>query len=358
MTPDRAHLIRSAAATAAQALRVQGAAGHRGYSEVDIAQLLGSLGDLAREVSAASSVDTQTPSRSVLPTPAPSAQPPSSAAPRALPVTAATPPLPRSDSAAAPVPTVVSPARPPSTQRVAGATSASPASMPAVSASTGPAPWNDAAPVRETSAPEFDLGAMLATGADGLARVRRVIGDCRRCGLCASRTNIVFGVGNPSARILFVGEGPDEEEDRLGEPFVGPSGELLNRMIVAMGLRRDEVYITNVVKCLPPQGREPSQLEVARCRGFLQAQIAAVSPEVIVALGRSAISALSGKPMVMRATRGKWLELEGIGVMPTYHPSFILRLRDDELRNARRDAWSDLQAVMARLGLQPPNAKR
>lgn len=200
----------------------------------------------------------------------------------------------------------------------------------------------------------FDLRTMLATGTEGLERVRATMGDCRRCGLCDRRTNIVFGVGNASARLMFVGEGPGAEEDAQGEPFVGRAGELLNRMIAAMGLRRDEIYIANVVKCRPPENREPSVTEVAQCLPFLKAQIASVSPEVIVTLGRSALQALSGKPVTMRSSRGRWLDLEGIAVMPTYHPAYILRLRDNELLQARREAWTDLQAVMAKLGLRAP----
>ncbi len=214
------------------------------------------------------------------------------------------------------------------------------------------APWEAI-----VEAPTFDLARLHATGREGLDETRAVLGDCRRCGLCATRTNIVFGVGNPSARLVFVGEGPGADEDASGEPFVGRAGELLTRMIGAMGLRRDDVYIANVVKCRPPGNREPHPDEALRCMPFLRAQLAAIAPEVVVTLGRSALVHLGGKPVTMRAARGRWLRVDEIDVMPTFHPAYILRLRGDELQQARRDAWTDLQQVMDRLGLPRPERR-
>jgi DNA polymerase len=176
--------------------------------------------------------------------------------------------------------------------------------------------------------------------------VRARLGDCRRCGLCEGRSTIVFGDGNPDAAILFVGEGPGAEEDRRGLPFVGRAGELLTKMIErGMGLPRSAVYICNIVKCRPPGNREPLPQEIAACRPFLDAQIDAVAPQVIVALGRPATSLLLGRDVSITRVRGVWQEYRGMPVMPTFHPAFVLRQYTEE---NRRLVWQDLKAALAR----------
>ncbi|MEZ0311911.1 MAG: uracil-DNA glycosylase family protein [Myxococcota bacterium] len=189
----------------------------------------------------------------------------------------------------------------------------------------------------------------MSAGADSLEGIRAELGDCRRCKLCKGRKNIVFGVGNPKARLMFVGEGPGRDEDLRGEPFVGAAGQLLNRMIEAMGLAREDVYIANVVKCRPPDNRDPEPDEVAACEPFLKAQIKAVKPEIIVGLGRYAVQTLLRDSTPVSRQRGKWREYEGTPLMPTYHPAYLLRNPAE-----KRPVWQDLQNVMARLGSNKP----
>lgn len=186
-----------------------------------------------------------------------------------------------------------------------------------------------------------------------LNAVRAELGDCTRCPLSATRRTIVFGEGNPTARVMFVGEGPGADEDREGRPFVGKAGRLLTRMINAMTLERSEVYIANVVKCRPPMNRDPEPREIATCFPFLEAQIAAVNPEVIVALGRIAATALLNTKDPIMKLRGTFHDRNGIPVMPTYHPSFLLRNEDD--RKWKAEAWSDLKKVMSRLDAAVPD---
>lgn len=183
-------------------------------------------------------------------------------------------------------------------------------------------------------------------GSPALAAICEELGDCTRCGLSERRTNVVFGVGNPDARLLFIGEAPGRDEDRRGEPFVGAAGQLLTKMIVAMGLSRDAVYIANVVKCRPPGNRDPKPDEVQTCRPFLDRQIDAIQPEAIVTLGRIAAAELLGRSVSITRERGTWVSYRDVPVMPTLHPAYLLRNPD-----AKRDVWTDLQAVMARLGL-------
>ena len=182
-----------------------------------------------------------------------------------------------------------------------------------------------------------------------LASIRKEIGDCQRCPLSKGRTNLVFGEGAPTARLMFIGEGPGADEDREGRPFVGRAGQLLTRMIKAMGLDRSEVYIANVVKCRPPGNRDPEQFEIETCFPFLQAQIEAISPEVIVGLGRVAVSTLLGRKISMTRIRGNLQDVNGIPLMPTYHPAFLLRKEPD--RKWKAEAWEDLKNVMALLDL-------
>jgi len=166
-----------------------------------------------------------------------------------------------------------------------------------------------------------------------LEAVRQELGDCRRCSLAATRRHIVFGEGNPRAEIVFVGEGPGAEEDRTGRPFVGRAGELLTRIIEkGMNLSRSEVYICNIVKCRPPGNRDPGPEEVDACLPFLKKQIEAIRPRVIVTLGRPAAHALLGGRESMTDLRGRWHAYEGIPVMPTFHPSYVLRQYTVEVR--------------------------
>ena len=188
-----------------------------------------------------------------------------------------------------------------------------------------------------------------------LARLRdEVIGDCRRCRLHEGRNRLVFGVGSPRARIFFIGEGPGADEDRLGEPFVGRAGKLLDRILAAMGLDRTRVYIGNVVKCRPPGNRAPLPDEAETCLPFLRAQVAIVQPEVIVTLGRVALEWLLGEkvPSITRA-RGRWFEYRGIPVKATFHPAYLLRNPA-----AKRPVWEDMKDVLARLGLPVPGSRR
>ena len=177
-----------------------------------------------------------------------------------------------------------------------------------------------------------------------LAQIREDLGDCQRCPLSVTRKQIVFGTGSQSARLFFVGEAPGASEDAEGVPFVGPAGQLLDKMIVAMGFSRSSVYIANVLKCRPPGNRDPKVEEVAACQGVLAAQIATIAPEVIVTLGKPAAHLLLQTKANMGALRGHWQSYQDIPVMPTYHPAYLLRDA-----SKKRDAWSDLQQVMARL---------
>jgi uracil-DNA glycosylase family 4 len=193
-----------------------------------------------------------------------------------------------------------------------------------------------------------------ARGAEGLRLVREELGDCRRCKLCDGRTNLVFGVGNPDAHLVFVGEGPGADEDLQGEPFVGKAGQLLNKMIEAMGYARDDVYICNVVKCRPPGNRNPEPDEIAACEPFLKQQLVAIGPKMIVTLGKFAAQCLLRDDAPISRLRGNFRTYEGIQLMPTFHPAYLLR---DPTK--KKEAWEDLKAVMAALrgmGLAPPRA--
>ncbi|HEY3352504.1 MAG TPA: uracil-DNA glycosylase [Polyangia bacterium] len=206
---------------------------------------------------------------------------------------------------------------------------------------TGPTPRTPAA------APD-PAAAAAAPGA--LATIRADLGDCTRCGLAGGRQHLVYGAGSPTADLVFVGEAPGQEEDRQGEPFVGPAGQLLTKMIGAMGLGRDDVYICNIIKCRPPGNRDPEPDEVAACEPFLRRQLDAIKPRIIVALGRYAAQCLLRSTAPIGALRGHWHEYQGIPLMPTYHPAALLRNE-----SYKRPAWDDLKQVMAemdRLGLK------
>ncbi len=186
-------------------------------------------------------------------------------------------------------------------------------------------------------------------GSPELLAIRQDLGDCTRCKLHRGRTRLVFGVGNPQAELVFVGEGPGAEEDRQGEPFVGKAGQLLTRMIEAMGFARSQVYIANVVKCRPPQNRDPEPDEIESCEPFLGAQIAVLRPRVIVALGRFAVQTLLRDGSPISRQRGRWREYQGVRCMPTFHPAYLLRNPADKAK-----AWDDLKLVMKEFGKEPP----
>jgi len=186
-------------------------------------------------------------------------------------------------------------------------------------------------------------------GASSLEALREELGDCRRCKLAEHRTNIVFGVGNARSRIVFVGEGPGRDEDLQAEPFVGRAGRLLTEIITkGMRLKREDVYIANVIKCRPPENRNPEPDEVASCEPFLQRQIEIIQPEVLVALGTFAAQALLKTRTPITRLRGQWHDYHGIRVMATFHPAYLLRNPHD-----KKLVWEDIKAVMRELGLRP-----
>jgi len=230
--------------------------------------------------------------------------------------------------------------RPQATATRAASTVASATRAPDASHVAGPAP-------RDASAlPDLLVEPAIRT-AESLEALREVLGDCRRCKLCKGRTNIVFGVGNPAARLMFVGEGPGEDEDRQGIPFVGKAGALLTDIITkGMRIARDDVYIANVVKCRPPENRNPEPDEIVACEPFLRRQIELVRPEVIVSLGNFATQALLGDRTSISRRRGRWHEFAGTPLMPTFHPAYLLRNPSD-----KRLVWDDIKLVMERLGL-------
>jgi DNA polymerase len=188
---------------------------------------------------------------------------------------------------------------------------------------------------------------------DSLERICADLAGCTRCKLHRKRTNIVFGVGNPHAELVFVGEGPGHDEDLQGIPFVGRAGQLLTQMINAMGLSREVVYIANVVKCRPPENRTPEKDEIATCMPFLLRQLTEINPKVIVCLGSVAAQALLNTNKSISHFRGQWFDFRGAKLMATYHPAYLLRNP-----HAKPDVWADLKKVMALLGLTPPRTKR
>jgi DNA polymerase len=183
-----------------------------------------------------------------------------------------------------------------------------------------------------------------------LEEIRAEMGDCRRCKLYAGRTNLVFGDGAAQARLMFVGEAPGAEEDVQGLPFVGAAGQLLNNLLSKLGLSRQEVYIANVVKSRPPGNRDPEADEIAACLPFLKKQIAAIRPQVIVTLGRIAAQALLGTKEPLTRLRGHWQRYHDIRVMPTFHPSYLLRFPQE-----RHKTWNDMQQVMEYLAAHEEN---
>jgi len=188
--------------------------------------------------------------------------------------------------------------------------------------------------------------------ADSLDELESLTKDCKRCKLHGGRTSMVFGEGNPKARLVFVGEGPGREEDLAGRPFVGEAGRLLTKIIEnGMGLKREDVYICNIVKCRPPDNRAPERDEVEACIPFLKEQIRIIGPEVICALGRTAAQELLGRSFKITEERGKWQSFMDIPLMPTYHPAYIVRNPSRE-RELKGHVWADIRKIMARLGIE------
>jgi DNA polymerase len=210
-------------------------------------------------------------------------------------------------------------------------------------------------PVTRESLRRLSSSPGPVAAADSLEAIRAAVESCHLCPhLAASRTCTVFGTGNPRAALMFVGEAPGADEDRHGEPFVGRAGELLTKIIGAMGLTRAEVYIANILKCRPdmppgaPGNRPPTPQEMERCLPYLRRQISLIRPQVIVALGKTAMAGLVGTEEPMGAMRGRWFEFEGIPLLPTYHPSYLLR---NGSNTEKRKVWEDMMLAMEKLGL-------
>ena len=204
-------------------------------------------------------------------------------------------------------------------------------------------------PLTADDAPAQSARGRVADPEGALHELRVEIGDCTRCRLCEKRTRLVFGTGNPQARIMFVGEGPGYEEDRQGLPFVGKAGQLLNRIIQAMGMTREEVYIANVVKCRPPDNRTPLPDETATCSVFLQEQIKIIRPQVICALGSVAVGTLLQSSTSISRLRGEFRTLrDGTPVMPTFHPAYLLRNPEK-----KKEVWEDMKIVLDFLARNP-----
>jgi DNA polymerase len=223
----------------------------------------------------------------------------------------------------------------------------SPPPEPAGDRAAAPPPQEEAMPRQHerADAPSLFDDAPAATPDDTLERIREDIGECTRCKLHEGRTHIVFGEGNPHAELMFVGEGPGADEDATGRPFVGAAGRLLDRIIDAIGLKREDVYIANVVKCRPPGNRKPEKDESSTCQQFLFRQIDVVRPKVIVALGNTPVESLLGLKLGITKARGEFYDYHGIKLMPTFHPAYLLR---DPTK--KREVWEDMKKVRAELG--------
>lgn len=206
-----------------------------------------------------------------------------------------------------------------------------------------------AIPARKAPPASPLVAAPPADRAAALQVIQEDIGECTRCALHAGRHTIVFGQGDPNARLMFVGEGPGADEDAQGLPFVGRAGQLLNNMIAAMGLKREEVYIANVVKCRPPNNRTPEPDEANTCLPFLLRQIDVIRPQVLVALGATAATYLLGQRQPLAGLRGRIHAVRGTSLIVTYHPAYLLR----DPRQ-KKEAWADLQIAMRELGLRAP----
>lgn len=194
---------------------------------------------------------------------------------------------------------------------------------------------------------------MARTREDLLAELEKQVSVCTKCGLSRDRTQTVFGQGNPKAQLVFVGEAPGAEEDRQGLAFIGRAGQLLTRIVEAMGLRREDVFICNVLKCRPPGNRDPEMSEIISCEPYLLRQLELIRPEVMVALGRVAIQTLLRDKTPISRIRGKWHDYHGIPLMPTFHPAYLLRNPAE-----KRRVWEDMQEVMRKLGIQPGQKRK
>jgi len=196
--------------------------------------------------------------------------------------------------------------------------------------------------VRETSEPPPSVESPVT-----LTDLQQNLAECSRCSLCQQRNNIVFGAGNPHAQVVLVGEAPGREEDLQGYPFVGEAGKLLDKILLAMNLSRETVYICNVIKCRPPGNRDPQPDEIASCEPFLKQQLAIIRPKIIITLGRFAAQTLLKTSAPISRLRGQWHEYEGIALMPTFHPAYLLRNP-----SGKRPVWEDMKQVMKRLADQ------
>ena len=226
-----------------------------------------------------------------------------------------------------------------------------------------PATDNEISPhaAAATTIPETIRQAVRSEGPaveqhETLEKIRKDLGNCQHCKLGKTKKNLVFGVGNPQARLVFVGEAPDAGEDLKGEPFAGESGQVLNRIISAMGLQREEIYLCNVVKCHPANDHVPTSEEISACSPFLLRQLQSVKPEVIVALGTFAAQALLGTKEPISRLRGKFRDFHGIPIMPTLHPSDLLRNKGDA--GPFWDVWDDMTQVLRLLKLPVPDKSR
>jgi uracil-DNA glycosylase family 4 len=201
------------------------------------------------------------------------------------------------------------------------------------------------------------LGTAAASSADPTSELAAIEARAKVCVKCNElsrcRTNVVFGTGNPRAEIMFVGEGPGHDEDIQGLPFVGRSGELLTKIIAAMGFKREEVYIANVVKCRPPENRKPQPDEVANCLPYLLSQIELIQPKVLVALGATAVQGLLDVQLGITKMRGHWYTFRDIPIMPTFHPAYLLRNPP-----AKKEVWEDMKAVLEKLGREVPKNRQ
>jgi uracil-DNA glycosylase family 4 len=207
-------------------------------------------------------------------------------------------------------------------------------------------PVESASAPGEANAPELRTGSHFGIKEAALKALSDEIGDCGRCKLSNKRTHVVFGEGNPDARLMFIGEAPGREEDLQARPFVGDAGKLLTRLIEKMGFRREDVYIANIVKCRPPMNRDPEGDEIEVCKGFLDRQIKIIAPDIIMALGRiSALTLIGNATLKITAIRGKMFDYEGIPLMPTFHPAYLIRNPKDKWLT-----WNDAQKVIERLG--------
>ena len=252
-----------------------------------------------------------------------------------------------SELAAQPEPVQAAGALAPEAELPGRAPEASPVSAPPQTASQEDQPIPPRKPF--PAAPQIAASVPPAEREAALQLIREEIGECTRCALHAGRNKLVFGDGDAQARLMFVGEGPGADEDAQGIPFVGRAGQLLNNMISAMGLKREEVYIANVVKCRPPGNRTPEPEEANTCSPFLFRQIDVVRPEVLVALGATAATYLLGQRQPLAGLRGRVHAFRGTKLIVTYHPAFLLR----DPRQ-KKEAWADLQIAMRELGLKAP----